>query len=632
MRWKKRSLTLMAVVVPIGGLVMFHPGGVTPVRAFDPTKAPEIQDRLLDATADIELGYNSPVAKNPPPVKNYSPHGANQCSLNLGSNTKVNQNCLNIADPALQGRSQAQNETGIAINPGDAKQLVASENDYRRGDGTCGVQYSNDGGKVWQDATAPNGFVRGTAYGAARQYYQAGGDTSVAWDTKGNAYLSCQEFQRGAGVTPNSDLSVGMFVYRSTGNGGASWSFPGTAVVESPDTSGSGSQPFLDKQYMTVDNHPGSPFQDRVYVTWTTFDANGSAYLYGAHSSDYGRSFSSPVLVSTASPLCTNNFGAGTISGNNCNENQFSDPFTGVDGSLYVVYANYNNSLTSPSDNHNQMLLVKSTDGGATFSAPVLVGNYYDLPDCATYQGGQDLGRSCIPEQGSQQDSVFRATNLPSGAVNPTDAGQVVVSFGSYINSFDAGACTPNGLNPDTGINRFNGVKSSACANKILLSVSSNGGTSFPNTDPTTLTTVNGADQATSDQWWQWSAFSKDGKIVVSYYDRQYGADETNGNMDFTLSSSQDPTKNQLTFKQKRVTSSSMPLPTQFTNGQGNSVFFGDYTGLAAWDQAYPFWMDTRDVDLFDCGAPGPPVTCTGTEPNGRTANDEDVFIDRIGL
>ena len=72
------------------------------------------------------------------------------------------------------------------------------------------------------------GFVRGTNFGGkARQYFQAGGDTSVAWDTKGNAYFSCQMFDRGAGVSPNQDQSSAFYVFRSTGNNGASWNFPG---------------------------------------------------------------------------------------------------------------------------------------------------------------------------------------------------------------------------------------------------------------------------------------------------------------------------------------------------------------------------------------------------------------------
>ena len=77
---------------------------------------------------------------------NYFP-GSDECQANLGSNIKVNQNCLNISDPKLQGRSQAQNETSIAVDPNNTQHVLASFNDYRRGDGTCGVSYSLDGAK-----------------------------------------------------------------------------------------------------------------------------------------------------------------------------------------------------------------------------------------------------------------------------------------------------------------------------------------------------------------------------------------------------------------------------------------------------------------------------------------------------
>jgi hypothetical protein len=121
--------------------------------------------------------------------------GVNLCPRNFGPNVLVNQNCLNVTDPDLQGRGQAQNETAIAQNPLNPRQMVAGFNDYRRGDGTCGTAFSSNGGSSWTDSTMPNGFTRGTNFGnVARQYWQAGGDPSVAWDSRGNAYFSCQVF------------------------------------------------------------------------------------------------------------------------------------------------------------------------------------------------------------------------------------------------------------------------------------------------------------------------------------------------------------------------------------------------------------------------------------------------------
>jgi hypothetical protein len=563
----------------------------------------------------------------------YSPSGNNGCAENRGNNVKVNQECLTISDPDLQGRGQSQNEESIAADPNDSKHVVASQNDYRRGDGNCEAAYSLDGGNNWNDSTIPSSFTRFTS--RPREYWQAGGDTSVAWDTRGNAYISCQLFNRGGGTSPNPDQSSAFVVMRSTQNNGASWNFPGRYTRASFDPSGT-SGVLEDKELIAVDDHASSPFRDRIYITWTEFAADGTGYIYETHSSDYGEHFSAPVLVSGNNPaLCDQTYGLPTPNGN-CNENQDSDPFVGPDGALYVAFNNYNTAVAG-NENYNRVLLAKSTDGGNTFSTPVLVSNYYDLPDCDTYQGaGADPFRGCVPEKGSSAVSVFRATNYPSGAVNPKNPNQVTVTFGSYINqhSNESNGCVPGGFSPSTGINLYTGVKTpGACNNDILLSVSNNGGASFTGTttDPRAETTVNqDPGQATTDQWFQWASFTKDGKLAVDYYDRQFGSDETTGWSDFSLSGSKDLVK----FGSKRVTSSSMPPPTQFGGPHGGQ-FYGDYVWLdTAGNDALPIWSDTRDVDLFLCPGTGTPTTppslCTGTENTGLQANDENSYTARM--
>jgi hypothetical protein len=568
-------------------------------------------------------------------VGNYFPSAQGQCASHLGDNVKVNQNCLNVTDPDLQGRAQANNEESIAQDPMNPRHLVASDNNYIRGDGTCGSHFSLDGGGSWADSTMPNGFTRGPAGGPPREYWQAAGDTSVAWDTRGNAYMSCQVFNRGTVASPNPDQSSAFVLFRSTQNDGASWNFPGRYTTVFFDPNGT-SGVLEDKALMTVDNNVHSPYRDRIYVTWTEFAADGSAYIYEVHSDDYGEKFSNRTVVSKDSALCTNTFGAATPNGA-CNENQFSDPFVGPDGSLYVAYNNFNNQPTSGTNNHYQVLLSKSTDGGQSFSSPVKVSDYYDLPDCDTYQGaGADPGRACVPEKGSSNVSVFRATNYPSGQVDPRNPSRVTVAFGSYINkdSNESNGCTPAGFAAD-GNPTYTGVKTpGACNNKILLSVSTNGGTSFTgtNTDPRTkLLVTQSRGQAGTDQFWQWSAFTSRGQLAVDYYDRQYGHDETNGSSDFSLSGS----KNLDDFGQVRVTSSSMPAPTQF-EGPAGGQFYGDYVGLAAIDKAHPIWSDTRSQDLFVCPgsatAGNPPTLCGATELNGETANDEDTFTATVGV
>jgi len=632
MRFRYLTGPLFATLV--AALVVAQPGlPIQSAAAYSLNHLAPIQRRLISGFVSSELNRatsprvnatHSTSRTSSSALRNYYPGPNGECPVSLGSNTKVNQNCLNLSDSDLQGRAQAQNETSIAVNPNDSSQVVASFNDYRRGDGTCGTGISSDGGHTWQDVTTPNGFVRGTAFGTPRQYFQAGGDTAVAWDTKGNAYLQCQMFDRGPAVTTSPDDSSGIYVYRSTQNGGASYNFPGRPVIQNADPSGSqGGAVLEDKPYMTVDDHVGSPYQDRIYVTWTEFAADGTAYIYESFSKNHGESFSGKKVVSHTSPMCGNTYGLPTPHGK-CNENQFSDPFTGADGSLYVVWDNYNNVVTG-NDNRNQVFLAKSTDGGLTFGSPIKVSDYYDLPDCLTYQG-QDPYRSCVPEKGSTSNSYFRATNYPSGAVDPTNSNRVAVTFGSYINvhSNESNGCVPEGLSSTTGLNLFDGVKTSgACNNDILISVSNDGGSTFTgtSTDPRQLATVNqDSGQATTDQWWQWESYTQQGALAVSYYDRQYGNDESIGYSDFSLSGSNDL----LSFATSRVTSSSNPPPTQFAG-----VFLGDYTGLdVSGNTALPLWMDTRDLDLFPCHTSGSalPNVCTGSASNASVANDQDAF------
>jgi hypothetical protein len=405
-----------------------------------------------------------------------------------------------------------------------------------------------------------------------------------------------------------------------------------------------------DKELLAVDNHRRSPFRDRVYVTWTEFAADGTAYIWSRASADYGETFAPRVLVSGASPACTNTFELPTPNGP-CNENQFSQPFVGPDGDLYVAWSNFNSAAEPPGpevdqpgggaraaqdpedpeeegENAYQVLLAKSTDGGASFGAPVKVSDYNDLPDCETYQDGAGAGSSCVPEKGATANSFFRATNYPSGAVDPTHPDRVVVTFGSYINrhSNEDNGCQPAGFSEDTGNPLYDGVKTvGACNNDILVSVSDDGGASFSGTDTDVRelpSATSARRQRTTDQWFQWAAFTRDGKLATSYYDRQYGDDELTGWSDFSLSGS----RGLAHFGVRRVTSSSMPPPTQFSGG-----FFGDYTGLAADRVAYPAWSDTRNPAPVLCpgsGTPGnPPRLCVTPAPNAPYNNDQEIYV-----
>ena len=611
-------LALVVVAAAAGG----SGGGVRTASAIDLGKIdPRLRAHVSGAAA-IEL-TGTPRAAQAQTQSTFSPVSDDGCPVSRGDNVKVNQNCLNVADANLEGRSQAQNETAVAADPGRPSRVVASYNDYRRGDSTCGSSFSRDGGRSWADSTVPNGFTRGAAFGGvAREYWQGSGDTSVAWDTRGNAYLSCQVFMRGTPTTNNPDSSSGFVLFRSTGNGGASWNFPGRFMTLNSDVAGAGAI-LEDKQYITVDDSVASPFRDRIYVTWTEFTAT-TAYIFEASSSDFGETFGPRHLVSTPSSLCPFSISPG----GGCDSNQFSQPFTAPDGTLYVVWSNYNTIDTAnPGPARFQVLIAASRDGGATFGPPQRVLSYFELPDCATYQNGHDPGVACVPEKGASTNSIFRAANYASGAVNPADPRQVVVSMGSYIgpHSNEANGCVPIGTVLSSLAGLYDGVKTAgACKNDILLSVSNDGGATFTGTttDPRLLATAApGRRQAAADQWFQWLAFRSDGQLAVAYYDRQYGDDETTGFSDFSLAGSRDLAR----VGVRRVTSSSSPPPSQFSG-----TFWGDYAGLAVSDHALPIWSDTRAPNLFLCpgsstGPGNPPRLCGRQDANGP-ADDEDVF------
>src|SRR6202171_4655549 len=227
------SATLLAASMSLLGGLQFAPTitvNASPLDKMDPRLRAHVSGPAAQAFG--------PQRNAPQIASTYYPVPGNGCPTNIAGNVKVNQNCLNVSDTDLQGRGQAQNETSIAVDPNNPNHLVASYNDYRRGDGTCGASYSLNGGKSWADSTTPHGFTRGDdpniqggGFGAARQYWQAGGDTSLGWDSRGNAYLSCQMFNRGNPPTSNADQSSGLFVFRSTGNNGGSDNFPGRYVT-----------------------------------------------------------------------------------------------------------------------------------------------------------------------------------------------------------------------------------------------------------------------------------------------------------------------------------------------------------------------------------------------------------------
>jgi hypothetical protein len=161
-------------------------------------------------------------------------------------------------------------------------------------------------------------------------------------------------------------------------DGGRTWSEPITVLKGR----GAGIGPanlarFYDKEWITCDNAPASPWNGRCYVTSTLFintlfGGYAESAIVLSWSDDGGLTWSAPVEISGSHPSCTYQETGG---GTDCDESQFSYPEVASNGDLYVHFHNYQNEAEweVPFDFDGQIMVVKSTDGGQTFGSPVQV-------------------------------------------------------------------------------------------------------------------------------------------------------------------------------------------------------------------------------------------------------------------
>jgi len=146
----RRTIAFLAAGSLVALTLNVVTGSTAAAAPFGYAQLNSIQKRLASGLLTSELGGVQAAARPAAPAGVFKSTAAT-CTDHFGTNVKVNQNCLNLTDPDLQGRGQAQNETWAAVDPNDANHVIASYNDYRRGDGTCGVSYSQNAGKSWAD-------------------------------------------------------------------------------------------------------------------------------------------------------------------------------------------------------------------------------------------------------------------------------------------------------------------------------------------------------------------------------------------------------------------------------------------------------------------------------------------------
>ena len=251
-----------------------------------------------------------------------------------------------VNDDLLVGESGAQPgmqvEPYLHVNPSNPKHLVAGwqENRFMNGGAQAlGVAVSFNGGRTWAERLVPGLTL------LSGGPWQRASDPWVEFGPGGRVYFSSLLFNE-----TNPDNAIGVSV--ST-DGGLSWSEPlelGRSFLN-----------FNDKEAVTVDVYPESPFFGRAYVAWDVnlTDASGQNFvaqqLLVARSRKNG-TFRRPRGVRTG----PTNIGA--------------IPRVGPDGTVYIVWAGRPTEGSPLS-----IYFSRSTNGGKRWSSPRIIADLLAL-------------------------------------------------------------------------------------------------------------------------------------------------------------------------------------------------------------------------------------------------------------
>jgi hypothetical protein len=422
-------------------------------------------------------------------------------SVAVGQNIRVTYD----SDPA-----QDRSESALAVNPLDNRNMVGSSkrfSDPATYAFTLAAYATFDGGMSWTEA-APLALLPGWA---------GTSDPTVAWDSTGGAYVVALPF----GPGPDTPL-IGIAVYRSP-DGGHTWGAPTLIHASNAD----------DKQGAAGDPHPSSPFYGRVYAAWDDGAGIGGSQLRVARTTDQGITWKG---IGTSPP--------GTALPG-VSDSGSPEIAVAPDGTVYIVW-------TAP----NSIKFVKSTDGGASFTAPAVAANGISRLDAAGLSAPDGF-----PELPGGQ---FRVGTLASVCVGRNN--NVVVSWPDYRH----------------GVSR------------IYYRRSADGGNSWagPGSGQPLLTgTVVSA--PTLHDFMPQLASLPNGDIGCAFY--EFGPTPTKNLINVVMAVSTDDA----TSFPNRATVTDTPwnpaIDAPLSHGRPTTTFIGDYFGLAASDLGFfPFWTDTR--------------------------------------
>lgn len=302
-----------------------------------------------------------------------------------GENQRVN-------NPAIDELGSSQSESSIAVNGAN---IVIGFNDASRN--ASGYAFSTDGGSTFTHQRVPT-LVDG----------QNLGDPVLAFGPNGELYYA---------MIATNERGESIIAVAKSVDQGRTFAIPVDA-----STTASKPEDFQDKEWLAVDTSNSSPFRGNLYVSWTSFTETEGAYISFARSTNAGASFETPQIVSRKDLT----FAV-----------QGSMPAVAPNGDLYIAFLDLRVRPAGIS-------VVRSTDGGRTFSAPRTAASFNLMK---TVPGGNSVRTNSYPSiavDGSGGVHIVYAA-IPSGSTR--DRGDIFyVRSTDGANSFTA----PRRLNDDT--------------------------------------------------------------------------------------------------------------------------------------------------------------------------------------
>jgi hypothetical protein len=343
----------------------------------------------------------------PPPVPE-PPVFTTPTAVRVTTPTPFTNGCL----PVTAGETaypNAEVEPHLAIDPSNPNHLVAAWQQDRMSDGGArglATSVSVDGGLTWSiRQPAPFTQCAGGVYARASDPWVAIGSSSVL--QIGIAFT---------GAANAIGARSAVLVSRSV-DGGNSWS------AALPLIDDDGTRFFNDKESLTIDSTDPS----YVYAVWDRLDASGRGITLLARSTDGGVSWASPV------PIFDPGAGRQTIG---------NVAVTTPDGAVHVFFTELGPSAGNPAVTEGSLNVMRSTNKGVTWSAPVriaqllAVGTRLPAQTSVAVRAGEILGTfAAHPGNGTlyavwqdsrftggARDSIALATSTDGGATWSTPA------------------------------------------------------------------------------------------------------------------------------------------------------------------------------------------------------------------